>query len=310
MLSTASGMTPNNQARIIYEQSKLHMNRKRNRTTWEAPPTPEPLAQNCSNILITGGIGDYISVECFMTEKERLQVQNFYLATRASKGIENVIRAAPLYPNLKNVNVIFDDWSQFFCFLSKEDIRSKNSQMNLGIDEVTLNIPMADFSITQIFPQIKSGQRVYNGSSLMRHTFADISKFDLPERYAFVQPYSPNDRQGGGRDFGQSDWDNTLTILQRSNLKGVVVVNGNDPVPDSDLLVNLSNMTSFAEGVEILKGADKFIGVDSCFAALACKFMPEKNLKIRTINNHYQENLLIYCAPYTSFGFVSGKITI
>jgi hypothetical protein len=270
------------------------------------PPKYKPVVG--PNVLFTGGIGDFFAIESFMTNAQRNAIKHVFLATRAQKAIQSILEASPIFPKLQRVTVLHHDWSKIFCVVSYEHLRSLSKSEKWNIDFSIVPNDLIDNSIYYVFNEITSGKRVYNPSAIFDHCFADISRFNLPETYTFIQPYSPNDRQGGRRDFTDEDWKITLKKLESAEKKGVVVVNSDDEVPTSPYLINLSNQTSVIEAIEIAKKCDSFIGVDSCFAGLVSKFLPASSMIIKTVNQHYLNYLKVYCSPHTTFDFVHSNI--
>jgi hypothetical protein len=258
---------------------------------------------------LTGGIGDFIAIESFMSDTQRNSITQVFLATRAHKSIKAILEAAPIFPNLEKLVSLHDNWQKVFCVVSYDQLKSLSLTERWNIDFSIVPKNIIDYSIWFVFQEIKSGRRKYNPSNLFKHKLADISHFNLPSDYAFIQPYSPNDRQGGNRDFTKSEWNATLFRLKQLGLKGVVVLNSDDYVPNDPNLINLTNKTSVVEAIEIAKQCSEFIGVDSCFAALVCKFLPDSNITIKTVNEHYLLNQMIYCSPKTEFGFVCSDIS-
>lgn len=262
------------------------------------------------SVLFTGGIGDFFAIESFMTTPQREGVKFVFLATRAAKAIKSIIEAAPIFPNLLNVTILHDDWSTVFCTFSLEHLKALSGMHKWHIDFSQIPPEVADYSIFYVFDEITKGRRHYNHSNIIAHPLADISKFSLPDRFTFLQPYSPNDSQGGKRDFSDAEWSATLRRLRSTDQKGVVVVNSSSHyVPNDPSIIDLSNRTTICEGIEIAKGCNEFIGVDSCFAAIVTKFLPNESITIKSVNEHYTNYLKVYCSPKTEFGFVCSDIS-
>lgn len=75
-----------------------------------------------NSILITGGIGDFITIESFLNDKERNDLETIFYATRAQETIKKIISVLPNYPNLKNHIVLWNDFSRIFAFHNKEEL--------------------------------------------------------------------------------------------------------------------------------------------------------------------------------------------
>jgi hypothetical protein len=271
----------------------------------QVPATPQTKAG--PNILFTGGIGDFIAIESYMSVIEHNSVRNVYLATRAAKSIKLILESAPIFPKLENIITLQEDWSDVFCVYHLDHLRSEAAKRGWHLGQIPNDI--IDYSIWHVFNQIKNGLRVFHPSYLFIHCLADLSQFKLPMEYAFIQPYSPNDRQDGRRDFSREEWDKTLQHLRDKNRTGVVILNSNDYVPDDPMLINLANKTTITQALEIAKRSQEYIGVDSCFAALVTKFLPNDKIIIKTVNDHYKNHLGIYCAPKQDFNFICKHVT-
>ena len=258
------------------------------------------------DILITGGIGDFICVESHMSPAEKASVNKVYLATRAEEGIRNLLDSYPIFPNLTGVITVWTDWSEIFGFVHHEQMRDflAGRQVELPPMETV------DYSIFRVFPQIAYGERRYHGSSLLRSSKAElIQDFGLPDVYCVINPYSPNDRQNGVRDFTSREWESVLKLLSRSKRIGVVVNHGDDLIPQHEMLRDLSLRTTLTQAVEVIKKARWFIGIDSFVPALAAQFMPPEHMVVKTRNAHYISYLPIYLAPHRHFDFVHCGLT-
>lgn len=265
-------------------------------------------------ILITGGIGDFLTIESFMNDAQRIAIDSIFYATRAQKPIQEIISVLPNFPNLKNHTVLWDDFSKKFAFDSKNDVVQAVIFKNMKMAEPTarskisrwnqLLAKVADYSISKIFIEIPN-LRPYNNSSFLKYNLANISKFNLPKEYYVICPFSPNDRRNPAREFNHMDWKGLLQIL--GDFPGVVLNNANDPIPNNNL-INLSNQTTFLESIEILKKAKGYFGIDSSLSVLAAKLFDSPNLIIKSQNGHCYANKHIYYAPHKKFKFLQRGI--
>jgi hypothetical protein len=268
-----------------------------------------------NKILITAGLGDFVVLDAFMTNEEKRNVNEIYFASRARYAIETLIDAAPIFPNLQKKVIIWDEWGntsdpdKIFAIVSKEQLASYNNSHNWGLDLNILN-DVVDRSIYCVFPEILKGDRKLNQSSLLKLKLANIEKFNLPENYGIINPYSPSDRQNGKRDFTQAEWMVALQYLEKNKQYAAVINCSDDYIPNHELLINLNYLTTPPEAVEVCKKGKFYIGLDSWIPALMTKFLEEKNLFIKTNNEHYIRYLPIYCAPYTNFYFVYQSIEV
>lgn len=261
------------------------------------PWTPEPLVLE-NSILITGGIGDFLALECYFTPEYRKGLERVYYATKQWKSIRDLFGALPNYGDLSHL-CLWEDWSQRSAFYSLEELAQR-----LGLPQLLAKVQ--DWSIVPTFPQIDAGRLSYVGSSFLEHTVADISGIALPRSYVVVCPYSENKEDN--RDFKANDWIAVLNQVRKAGSVAVVLNKGNDRVPRSKYLVDLSNKTTLLESIEILKGARGYYGIDSCLSVLAAKLFDGGSLLVKSTNPHLAMWKHIYYAPKREFDFVKQTL--
>lgn len=266
--------------------------------------TQKPLA---SHVFISGGIGDVFAVESFLSEDERKSIRTIYYGTHKADPIMKLFSALPNYTRLEEQSKVWTDFSKFWCFYTVGECVTKIITSGKSYSE---NLKSAkDLGIMPRFPDIKNGKMSFTGSSFLKHKLADIGRFNLPQKYVAVCPYS-TDKRATDRDFDASDWSECLEMLRLMGLKGVVINKGGDNPLVAPELVNLANNTEITEAVEILKGASGYIGIDTGFSVLAAQLFPEANLLIKSRNQHLYSNMECYYAPHTSFGFVRREVRV
>ena len=141
----------------------------------------------------------------------------------------------------------------------------------------------------------------------MKNTLANIANFNLPENIITILPYS-NDKRNKKRDFDAKDWENCIDFLKKNNYKGIVLNEGNDIVPENEIIINLSNKTSLLESIEILKFSNGYFGIDSWLSVLAAKLFDVPLLQIKSNNQHCIFHAYCYFAPHTNFSFIKKQI--
>lgn len=249
-----------------------------------------------------------LAVESLMTDAERQSINCIFYATRASRPCMELFEKLPTFPNLKQQSVIWKDFSKIFCFHDKQHLTDKLCayQPN-ALQEVakSLMAPIEDFSIKKIFPE----NRPYTYSSFVQHPMANIHRFKLPGIYYVVCPYSNNDKRDMRRDYDSADWGQTLKILKNRGVFGVVINQGSERIPQDPNIINLSNLTSMREAVEITKKAWGYIGIDSAFSVIATKVLKPETIIIKSVNDHCFRWAHAYFKPFTTFEFLKPKIT-
>lgn len=262
-------------------------------------------------ILLTAGLGDFITVYSFLTGHERHAVKEIYYAARARYAIDTLIDAAPMFPNLQKRIVIWDTWTKtdeqeegkVFCIVHKHDLVEANMKHNWGLNLTMLN-DIQDLSIDVFFPEIRQGKRTFNTQNIKQLTFADISKFDLPEEYGVISPYSPQDRMSGMRDLTKTEWNLIVSNLEKINKYAVVINRSDDYIPKHQLIVDLNYKTTPPEAVEIAKHCKFYIGIDSWITTIVTKHLEHEKMIIKCNNPHCIRNFPIYFAPHNVFYFV------
>ena len=128
------------------------------------------------------------------------------------------------------------------------------------------------------------------------------------DNYFVICPYS-SDKRLGNRDFNADDWAYCRKHLRRFDAKGVVINYGKDVVPDSPDIINLSNQTNFLEAAEVLKASKGYIGIDTCWSALAPQLFQAPRLVIKSVNSQCYNERHIYFAPRKEFKFMGRSIS-
>lgn len=258
-------------------------------------------AKPCSPILITGGIGDFITLECYLS-KIKESLTTVYYATRASKGIIELFNAlADSYPALREHIILWDDFSEVFCFVRK-------SECTKALEGFLPNnwSSVSDWSIDSKFKEIDAGYHHCETSSLLNAKLADISNFDLPSKYLVIVPESENDLRMKYRHISEDEWASILSYLHSNNLQGVLV--NDSAINGPQRLINLTGETSLCESIEILKNASGYIGIDSCLSVLAAKLFNE-HLFVKSQHSHLMRWKHIYYAPKKEFDFIVQDFT-
>jgi len=259
------------------------------------------------SILLTGGVGDVLAVESLMTDEERNAINCIYYATRAFKPCVELFENLPSFPELKMQPILWKDFSKIFCFHDKEQLADKlcayqpNALQQLARK---LMAPIEDYSIKKIFAE----DRAYTYSSFVKTNLASLKKFNLPADYFCICPYSNNDKRDLRRDYSSADWGQTLNILKRRGMYGVVINMGQETIPQDPYIINLSNKTNIREAVEVVKQAKGYIGIDTAFSVIAAKVFNPDDIIIKCLNEHCFRWAPVYFKPLTTFQFLKEKI--
>lgn len=271
------------------------------------PPTVKRADPSRLAILVTGGLGDVMTVESYLTDEQRRILKCVYYATRQAKAVRQMFESIPIYRKLEHV-VLWEDFSKFFAFYSKTDVTDRMTKHKLKLPHDWHEVD--DQSIATVFPLVNNHTLKYNGSSLLTAPVADLGRFGLPEKYVVTCPYTINDKRSPDRDFGPADWDVLIKYVEKHGTKAVVVNQGADPIPEHPGIVNLSNKTTVGEAVEVVKKASGYFGIDSAFSVIAAKLFDPPNLVVKTKNPFLRSHKHIYYAPKKSYGFIREQLEI
>jgi hypothetical protein len=253
----------------------------------------EKIDSNVKSIFVSGGIGDIVSIDSFLSDEIKESIETVYYGSKQAIVIQKMFKAVPEYKNIKNHIIVWDDFNEIPVFMYKSECASEDKSFLQSID----------FSIANVFPQFST----YNKSVWIDHTLCEI-KVELPEDYVVICPYSINLDRSGNRNFSEADWVETLKFLEKKNIKGIVLNGEKDPVLQHLNLIDYSGQTDILESIEILKKSKYYIGIDSSFGVLAAKLLAADHIVIKMISLHGISWKNIYWAPQTEFPFLKNKI--
>ena len=173
--------------------------------------------------LFTGALGDFIGAESFMTEQQKDSVTHVLWATRNRKDIRAAVDLKLIFPNIQEEVVLFDDfgdqrptrpWQPGDSFMNIHTKIDLNRMCGLGLSDHELS-EIQDFSLDATLQRIFQGHR-YQTSRFTtngRSEWSDISRFDLPNRYVVIHPWS--DAEVNGREFDDADWNCIFKFLNK-----------------------------------------------------------------------------------------------
>jgi hypothetical protein len=237
--------------------------------------------------LFTGGLGDFIGSECFMTEQEKDATTTLLWATRNRAEIQAAVDLNFVFPNLKEQVILFDDWvserptrdwqpgDQPFNIGRKTDL---NLKCGLNLLEQELS-EISDHSLDGTLDGIFSRQRWWQSSRISKMPLPDVSQFALPKEYVVIHPWS--DAEINGREFNENDWPSIFAFLERFDITAVVVNRSEHTAPKHYKLVDLTNKTTLKETFAIIRGASFCILCASSLACFATKLFPKDRIWLK-----------------------------
>jgi hypothetical protein len=235
--------------------------------------------------LITGGIGDFLAIEPFVTNKLG-NLEKIYLATRGHFEIAELIRCKYTEIVVKNLIPIFP--KDQYCFTTKTQLvtylKSKNMYLPPDIDKTE------DMSIIKIFPQIHNDTLKFLGSRFNTNNIVNIEQLNLPKNYVAMVSSSLRDARTAatGRNMTTVEIANCLNNIDMPVV--CVFCNCSNPHPAARHLRN----TSVLQSLEIVKNATGYIGVDSWLSVVAGWKLAKDRLQIKCINQNGITNKKCY----------------
>lgn len=237
--------------------------------------------------LFTGALGDFLGAESFMTEEEKDAVTTILWATRNREEIQAAVDLKVIFPNLQEEKILFDDWGterptrpwqpgdKFMAIGMKHEL---NLKCGLNLSSEALDA-INDYSLDATLQRIFAGHRWQTSRFTSRSVWPSVSKFNLPERYAVIHPWS--DAEINGREFNDADWVEIFKFLDTHNIKGVVINRSGKNPPEDSRLINLTNQTSIKETFGIVTGAEYCILCASSIACFATKIFPKDRIWLK-----------------------------
>jgi hypothetical protein len=258
--------------------------------------------------LFTGGLGDFIGAESFMTEKEKDSVTTLLWATRNRKEIQEAVDLSSVFPNLKDQKILFDDfcderptrpWQPGDRFMNIGMKHELNLKCQLGLSNAELDA-ISDHSLDASLQRIFSGLRWQSSRTVTRGNWPSLNHLKLPDSYVVIHPWS--DAEINGREFNQNDWYQIFKFLEKNNISGVVVNKSNQHPPDHKLLIDLTNQTSLKETFSIIRDAKFAILCASSLACLATKMFQKNQIFLKGGHPHMftEWATYFYHGPFTN----------
>jgi hypothetical protein len=247
------------------------------------------------NILITGGIGDFIALESFLSLEYIRGIKKVYLASPRSHLILELMQQLSLW---KDKEIIIISWDLTIT------PQIKDLQHLELVTGQTLPSDVVDLSIAVFFkPSILES---YRGSSFLNETFA-CRDFELPESFILIAPSSTVRERHVGTDILPNEWSNIFSYLEQTDQYAVVVGSFDQdyPIPQHSRLTNLVGKTNIGETIEVLKRSNGFIGVDSFLSVLAVKLFSDDRVLIKSINSFLAFNKKYYYMPRRDYSFIN-----
>lgn len=235
-------------------------------------------------LLITNAIGDFLAFESHWSDEFLAGVETIHWANRGEATLIPVLKALPEFAHVEHRRVAaghpgFIDAGHLRAWQQARGLEQFHRQ---GVQE---------WGWTRLY-EVPDRKHKFRGSRLLEHSLADVSDFELPAKFVVVQVDSGDNTPS----FRQSDralgWPGIKAVarrLQAAGLTGVVLDSVRDYGPTEeqllkqDCFLDLRGKTSFGQAVELLKRAEGYWGIDSCFAVLAAQLWAQQPEKLRVV---------------------------
>ena len=258
-------------------------------------------------IIITGGIGDFLTIDYFNFFSN---TYNIIFITTQSIHLKNLMK---LYYLKNNYYALYFD----FLLLKKPGFDKSQELLKYFPQFKNINI----INICDIFPIIREKLNknnfinFVNNSNIFNIFDLNIkSRFNLPEKYAVICPYTQDNKIhcincntkhrkinncNLTRNFIEKDYINILEFLKKNNIIGVIISIEKINIIEKykDIVVNLSSQLSLFDCIEIVKQSNYFFGIDSFLSVLASKLLDNDKIFIKCNNLHAYNFKDIYWYP-------------
>lgn len=258
-------------------------------------------------IIVTGGIGDFITIDNLFMFSLRKYI--IFISSQSLK-LKKLM-------NFYNKNGKF--YSIYFNFSLIKKPGFNNSNELLKYFPFFKNIHIVN--ILEYFPIIKNN--LLNKSIIINnYIYKNIfnlqikQKYNIPNSFAVINPFTEDNKiccvkchQGHPknmcqfnltRNFINIDYLNTFNFLKEHNICGVIISVKKIIIPNDyeDInIINLSNLLSIEESIELTKQCSYFFGIDSLFSVIASKLLPSDKIYIKSNNDHAHNNKNVYWYP-------------
>lgn len=250
-------------------------------------------------ILITGAIGDFITIESFIPENKVKQIKKIYFATPKANEIIRLLKHLPSWK--AETEIIWDDWTSIPYIENKEHLNKLLNKKPNNWDKVI------DYSIFTIFN--KDLIKNFKGSSFLKNKLTDISQ-ELPEKFIVIAPTTVQRGKHFRKDIDAIEWDNISRYLDQTDQYAVVLGMFEQDyfVLTNKRIINLIGLTSLEESIEIIKKANGYIGIDSFLSVLASQLFDKDRIIIKSLSPHLMHSKKYYYAPHKEFDFIVNSI--
>jgi hypothetical protein len=224
------------------------------------------------------GLGDVFAVLSRLSDEEQAQIDVIHWGTPGLWSMRSLFKATPEYQRIRH-----EQWNHV------HQIRPE----------------ILDCSISKRFPTFRT--QPFNPSKFLTVT-SDLSRFNLPYRYAVVQHDTTAHTTINSRKLRMLDsqeWEVVIEWLKERDLSGVVLNTADtETPPDHPRIINLIGQTTLVESVAMLNQAYAYAGIASCLCVLASQLFDADHLLVKGPEVNLWRNRESYFAPHTTYPYL------
>jgi hypothetical protein len=255
-------------------------------------------------IIVTGGIGDFLTIDYFLSFSSK---KNIIFLSKQSLKLKQIYNF--YYPGKKHYSLLFN-----FSLIGKPGFN--NSKELLKFFPIFKNIHIVN--IGEYFSLIKKKYLICRNNKLSTQIVNINIKsiLNIPDIFAIINPYTEDNRIGCincnvchknisncnlTRNFVSGDYINVFNFLKETKITGVIisVLPIHIPIEYQDFnIINLSDIKiTIIDCIELVKQCNYFFGIDSFLSVIASKHLPQNNIYVKCNNKHAYNNKDIYWFP-------------
>jgi hypothetical protein len=250
--------------------------------------------------LLTCGLGDFLALCHFISPEERKSIRKIYWATPAMERVKKFVYI--VFPNVKEEEILFDEFDSQMPFFNSA------AHVQIYLKKKLGNI--LDYSIYSLKVEMHHGLRSFhNLDEIYEEKLSNIS-LDV-NSYVVIHPHSDNSMDPK-RDLNGMECRELVDEIEEKGIYGVVINKSRESFPiKSERIVDLTNKLSVYDCIEVLKGAEGFIGCSSVWSVVASKLLSD-NIFIKTHNVFKSGSKNFYYHPNADsiYESLQGKIKI
>jgi hypothetical protein len=256
-------------------------------------------------IIVTGGIGDFLTVNYFLSYGKE---KNIIFISKQSLKLKKIFTF--YYPEKKKYALYFN-----FSLIDKPGFTTNEELLSFF---PKLKIIDALY-ISEYFPLIRNHFLTIQNNKILteivKNNIRDV--FNIPEIFAIINPYTEDNRINCincnvihkgicsscnlTRNFVYEDYINIFNFLKEKKILGVIISVIPITIPNSFKDINIINLSltviNIIDCIELVKQCSYFFGIDSVFSVIASKILQSNNIYVKCNNQHGHNNKDIYWFP-------------